>query len=117
MSFSENVRREMERRLIGQNELAKKAGLSSSGISTALREDGNPRLSTVISIAATLGCSVADLLEGVQDGRDYLAADEIKLIQIYRQLNEDGKAFLIQDAQNYFSRSAFRQKNGIASAV
>lgn len=46
MNFGEHVRQIMQEKGIKQNELAREIGMSSSGISTALRDDSNPRLDT-----------------------------------------------------------------------
>ena len=63
MNFGEQVRQIMQEKGIKQNELAREIGMSSSGISTALRDDSNPRLDTIKAISAALGVPLSDLMD------------------------------------------------------
>ena len=99
MEFGESVRRKLEEKDITQNELAKMIGMSSSGISTALGRDGNPRIDTIVRIAAALGCTVAELLgEGAPAAApsDGLTPTERQLIRDFRQLNDQGVQYVLQ---------------------
>lgn len=99
MEFGESVRRKLEEKDITQNELAKMIGMSSSGISTALGRDGNPRIDTIVRIAAALGCTVAELLgEGAPAAApsDGLTPTERQLILDFRQLNDQGVQYVLQ---------------------
>ena len=62
MNFGEQVRQIMQEKGIKQNELAREIGMSSSGISTALRDDSNPRLDTIKAISSALGVPLSDLM-------------------------------------------------------
>jgi transcriptional regulator with XRE-family HTH domain len=53
-----------------QNELARRAGMSSPGILKTLRGDNEPKLSTALAIADALGMELEELLEAEQPPED-----------------------------------------------
>lgn len=116
MTFAKRAKELMKIKGISQNELARRAGLSSSGISTTLSETGNPRESSMISIYEALGMSPEEFWS---DGRlpENLDQDQEHLLAIYEQLNTAGRAFLLQQAESILQQSAFRQESSISSAV
>lgn len=61
MSISRNIRKIMKELNINQKELAKLASLPPSTISSALKENSDPRASTIRNITIALGIS-ADML-------------------------------------------------------
>lgn len=115
MRFGQRVKLIMEQKGIGQNELARKANLSSSGISAALNESGNPRESTMISIYEALGMTPAEFWN---EGRtvETLSKQEMELLNIFDQLNESGKDLLIAQAKNIIEQLPLRKKGFISSA-
>lgn len=63
MSIGENIRKKMKQAGISQNELARRAGLSSSGMSTIINGTFEPRMDNLRQIAQALGCPLSDLLD------------------------------------------------------
>lgn len=61
MSVSTNIKRLMKELNLNQKELAKLASLPPSTISSALKEDSDPRASTIKNIVIALGVS-SDML-------------------------------------------------------
>ena len=78
MSFAENAKKIMKKKGIKQNDLARKIGMSSSGISTALGENSNPRLDTVLAISDALNARVSELV-GEDSGWHSLSPEMKKL--------------------------------------
>ncbi len=62
MPFVENVLAILDERRIPNNELARRAGISSGGISKILRSDGNPNLQNMQKIADALDVPLFVLL-------------------------------------------------------
>jgi transcriptional regulator with XRE-family HTH domain len=54
-TFRENLQREMDIRGISQSELARRAGMNQTAISSLLAGRNEPRLSTIERIAAAFG--------------------------------------------------------------
>ena len=77
MEFGEIVHQIMQEKGIKQNELARKIGMSSSGISTALRDDSNPRLDTMIAIASALGVPLSVLMRSPDEKKEPAFADPL----------------------------------------
>jgi len=94
MDFGARVKSIMMQKNIKQNQLARDIGMSSSGISTALQPDSNPRIDTVIAIAKYLGCSVSELL-GENAVKD-LSYQEEEMIKDFRLLSQPGKEYIMQ---------------------
>ena len=63
MSASEKIKERLKKLGLSQNALAKKAGLSQSGLSTILSGKAKPREDSMEAIAKALGCTVADLYD------------------------------------------------------
>ena len=116
MTFAQRAKELMKRKGISQNELARRAGLSSSGISTTLSENGNPRESSMVSIYEALGMSPEEFWA---DGRssDSLSPDEEHILAIFEQLNTAGKGFLLQQAESIIQQPAFRKDGSVSSAI
>ncbi len=64
--FGENVRRERINAGLTQEQLARRAGVHPSEVSRLEREARDPRLSTIVRLAAALGVEPAGLLDGVR---------------------------------------------------
>lgn len=109
MSFSQQVKQRMQEKRISQNDLAKAAGISSSGISTALNVDGNPRLQTMQAIADALGVHLAELLS---DGRSApsVSTEERLLLAYFRRLNPEGRARMLEQAEDLAARDRYTQE-------
>ena len=99
MTFAENVKAKLKQKRMTQNELANLCGMSSSGISTALSGNRNPRIDTMQRIAFALNCTVAELLDDEAPAAapsDGLTPTERQLIQDFRALNAQGQEFVLQ---------------------
>lgn len=116
MTFAQRARELMKRKGISQNELARKAGLSSSGISTTLSESGNPRESSMVSIYEALGMTPEEFWT---DRRypETLDSDQEHLLVIFEQLNPTGRQFMIQQAESILQQSAFRKDKSASLAI
>ena len=117
MNFGQNVKRIMREKKIAQNELARRINMSSSGISTALADNANPRLETIKAISSALNCRIADLVDETEPSSQTLTHDEQRLLNLYGLLNESGKHFLMQTALNLVQTPELRQDGSIASMV
>ena len=101
MNIGKRVKQIMNEKGISQNELARKANLSSSGISTALNENGNPRIDTLIAVSSALGCPLSDLfVESTDDSEPLLTEYDRQLITYARRLNAQGMDKLLDYARD-----------------
>jgi transcriptional regulator with XRE-family HTH domain len=105
----------MREKKIAQNELARRINMSSSGISTALADNANPRLETIKAISSALNCRIADLVDETEPSSQTLTPDELRLLNLYNLLNESGKQVLIHAALNLVQTPELRQDGSIAS--
>ena len=62
MGVGERIRLKMKEKKITQNELARMAQISQSGISYIIKGISSPKENTLQAIASALGCSVSELL-------------------------------------------------------
>ena len=122
MTFAHRAKEVMKQKGISQNELARKAGLSSSGISTTLSEGGNPRESSMISIINALGLSPEEFwtfnhseYSKPSSGVTLTHRQEI-LLEMFNQLNDEGKNHLLKLAEVTLSESHYRQESSIPFA-
>lgn len=116
MKFWQRTRMIMKQKGISQNELARRAGLSSSGISTTLSEEGNPRESSMASIYEALNMTPEEFWSNGIPAAS-LSTEQSHLISIFDQLNEAGQGFLISQAESILSQPAFRKAESTASAI
>lgn len=86
----------MNERSMSQSELAKLAGLSTSSLSRYAAGHEMP-VSAVKAIAKALGVSTDEVI-GV-DARRMLPPDQQELVDIYRALDERGRAMLLASAR------------------
>lgn len=102
---------------ISQNQLAKKAGISQASLSALESKTKKPSVETVFLLAAALDCSVSELLGEKPQNAEFLTERQKKLLDIFSQLNDSGKAFLLQQAESIVRQPAFRQEGSVASAI
>lgn len=118
MSIGENVKRIMTEKRIKQNELARMIGMSSSGISTALAPNANPRESTIRAIAQALGCSIGELFgEIVVSSIHACNSQEKELLEAFRQLTPNSKITATKIIKDLVENQDMRQEGSITSMV
>lgn len=116
MSIGENVKRIMAEKKIKQNELARMIGMSSSGISTALAQDANPRESTIRAIAQALGCSIGELFgDNSSTGDQERDPQEKKLLEFFRQLTPISKITAVNIIEQLLKNQEMRQEGTMSS--
>ena len=91
----ENIKVEREKQGLSQNSLAKKAGIAQATLNAIERQTKNPTVDTVGLIAEALGVTIAKLLGESEDESGY-STEEKKMIDMYRQLTDEGKAFVFK---------------------
>lgn len=106
----------MMQRGIAQNELARRAGLSSSGISTTLSENGNPRESSMMAIYDALDMTPEEFWSSERPVSS-LTNEQSYLISIFDQLNSNGKKSIIEIAESLLRNEDLRQEKSISSAI
>lgn len=116
MTFAQRVKELMKLKGISQNELARKAGLSSSGICTTLSENGNPRESSMISIYNAFGMSPEEFWTG-RRFTESLSHNQEQILSIFDQMNEDGQKALIEVANTLLNDHRNRKEGSMSSVV
>lgn len=64
MTIGEKIKQRLKEKGMSQNELARRAGLSSSGVSTIINGTFEPRMDNLRQIAQVLDCQPGDLIDG-----------------------------------------------------
>lgn len=113
LPFGETVKQIMKRKNIKQNELARKIGMSSSGISTALGENANPRENTIRAIAAALDCTVGELMDE-QAPDVQLTISERRLLDDFRSLNEQGQEYVLQTVYTVCMAGIYKKPDNVS---
>lgn len=116
MTFAQKAKKIMKQRGITQNELARRAGLSSSGICTTLSDNGNPRESSMMAIYEALDMTPEEFWSDVRPV-DSLTKEQSHLISIFDQLNSNGKTSLMEIAESLLRNDNLRQEGSISSAI
>ena len=111
------VKKKREQARISQNQLAKAAGISQAALSKIESEEKNPSVETVYLLAAGLDCTVSELLGEKPEGVTFLSDRQRQLLEVFQQLNDNGKDFLLSQAQSILQQPAFRQDASMSSAV
>ena len=110
------VKKKRELSGLSQNALAKKAGISQASLNALESKTNNPSVETVFLLAAALECSVSELLGEKQDNEVFLTERQKYLLDLFSELNDAGKNFLIQQAESILQQPAFRKDGSAASA-
>lgn len=111
------VRKKRELSGLSQNALAKKAGISQASLNALESRTNNPSVETVFLLAAALECSVSELLGEKQEGEVFLTDRQKYLLDLFSQMNDAGKSFLVQQAESILQQSAFRKVGSASSAI
>ena len=111
------VKKKREQAGLSQNMLAKKAGISQASLNALESKTNNPSVETVFLLASALDCTVSELLDEKPTNAAFLTARQQQLLDIFQQLNDSGKDFLIQQAGSILMQPAFRQDGSVSSAI
>lgn len=111
MTIGDRIKLKLKEQGITQNELARRANLSSSGLSTIVTGAYDPRIGNIKAIAAALGCTVCELLG--ESAGDEVTFEEKRIIEIYRQLSDAGKEYVRQ--QLAIASHIYKQSNIVSS--
>lgn len=117
MGLGDQIRIRLKASGMAQNELARRAGLSSSGMSTIINGAFDPRLSSLRMIAAELHCTVGDLLEETQQETKISTPEELQLLVIVQRLNSLGVEKVIEYAADLADNEKYTQEASGASAI
>lgn len=101
---------------LSQNQLAKKANISQATLSALESETKNPSVETVFMLADALDCSVCELLGEAPADAAILTPRQQLLLNLFAQLNDAGKDFLISQAESIIRQPAFRQDGSFSMA-
>ena len=112
MDIGENIRLRRVQLKMTQVELSKKTGIKQPTISAIEKGINKPTIETAVLISDALGCTVSDLIGQTTSENENPKLSHLLLI--FDQLNDNGKNFLIQQAESILQQSAFR-KDGSAS--
>lgn len=110
------VKKKREQAGLSQNMLAKKAGISQASLNALESRTNNPSVETVFLLAAALECTVSELLGEKPVDAAFLTPKQQLLIDLFQQLNDNGKDFLLSQAQSILQQPAFRQDASMSSA-
>ena len=111
------VKKKREQAGLSQNMLAKKAGISQASLNALEAKTNNPSVETVFMLAAALECTVSELLGEKPADAAFLTHRQQALLDVFQQLNDTGKDFLLAQAQSILQQPAFRQDGSISSAT
>ena len=110
--FGANIRRHREARGMTQTELGEKIGYVGDSVRTTISklESGQRDIpaSKVAALAQALNVSPGDLIDVIPPA-DGLTADELELLELYRQLNAEGRRAAMTYTE--FLLTQYSQKN------
>lgn len=116
MSTSENIKKLRKQRGWSQARLAMEAHVSQQAVSFIERERNEPSAEMIRALAKAFHVSPSEIID--DKPQDVFASDlEEQLISIFRQLNDSGKSFLMQQAEAILQQAAFRKENSMSSVV
>ena len=108
MTTGEKIRQRMKALKLTQNELARRAGMSSSGMCTIIKGTYEPRMENLRQIAQVLGCTVSELLSDPEDAHSINPRDE-QLLNIMHQLNDEGFSRVLSYAEDLVSSGNYQK--------
>lgn len=117
MSVAENVKRLRKEKGWTQVRLSMEANVSQQAISFIESGRNEPSTDMIRALSKALGVSSAEIIEdNAQIESQDFGRNELRLLEIFNQLNYSGQAFLLQQAESVLQQAAFR-KDGSASLV
>ena len=118
MTAGERIKEMMKAQKITQNQLAREANISQSGLSSIVNGNVSAKEDTLQRIAKALGCTTAELL-GETEVEETFTAAERELVAVYRSLNPQGKEYIRQQlaiAQQIYTGESAHASNVEAEA-
>lgn len=96
MEIGTVIHEEMKKQGISQNELARLAQISQSGLCSIINGKVSPRLDTLTAISTILNISIGYLVGENTEKSEPMPAQNKELFGISEQLNRDGIAELVR---------------------
>ena len=105
MSIGRNIKNLRLKHGLSQKELAEIAGVTDKAVSTWELDKKDPRMGAIQRMADYFGIKKSDIIEPIQVTMDFdtkrsiknknsFSDEELKLIDNYRELNDDDKSFV-----------------------
>lgn len=116
MNIAESVRIRRVQLKMTQQDLSRKTGIKQPTISAIENGVNNPTIETIVLISEALDCTVSDLI-GQTRPKAQQDPNVQRLVSIFNQLNEDGKDFMLDQADYAIRHPKFRQEGSISSVV
>lgn len=113
MDIGESVRIRRTQLRMTQQDLSQKTGIKQPTISAIENGVNKPAIETIVLISNALDCTVSDLIGQSRPDRQ-LDPGVLRIIQIFDQLNDDGKDFMLTQADFAIRHPAFREEGPVA---
>ena len=117
MSAADNIKRLRSQRGWSQVRLAMEAHVSQQSISFIERGRNEPSAEMIRALAKAFGVTASEIIEGSADDGKVSSRKEIQLLEIFHQLNDAGKDFLLSLANTVLENSDYRQESSISSVI
>lgn len=114
MNTGEKIKKEMISRGISQNQLAKCAMISQSGLSSIVNGAVSPKEETLRAIADALNVSVSYLIGDEQPARTSepaLPRQEQAILLLFRSMNDNGQQVAMDMLRSLAMNPAFQRDN------
>lgn len=111
MEVSENIKRLRKERGWTQSRLAMEAHVSQQAVSFIESRRNEPSMEMIRALAKAFGVQASELIgEDMEEVSQELTGQELKLIRIFRQLNDLGKSLLLTQAESYLLQPELKQE-------
>lgn len=114
--IGKNIKQKRETLGISQNQFAKMAGISQPALSAIESGTKKPNIETVCMIASAFKCTVSELMGEEKENGLVLTEQQRRILDIFSQLNDSGKEFLMTQAEFAIHQDHFRQDVSVQSA-
>lgn len=105
--IAENIRKFRREKGLTVEEVGAAVNKSGKTISAWERGQGQPDADELISICVLLGVGIADMYSAEREKPAILSDDEVRLLAIYRGMNNKGRERLIDEAEMLAQRGDF----------
>ena len=117
--FSKNLVTQMRRRGLAQVDVAHYLNISEASVSKWLSGRSFPRVSRLDDLCRLFKCSRADLIN--ENTSDETAGawtlDHVRLLELFDELNEEGKHYLLEQAKMIVSYGRYSKKNNTVEVM